>query len=202
MKPKLCCDFDDVLVDFVDSWLKWIHTEGYSIKRHIPSDVEYYTWFIDKFGNNCRDFFLKDPVDCYANKLSAYPGAINFYKFCKRHFDVEIVTHACKVETELAKTNFAKHFFGKDVKIRFFSVLEEKVNHIAGSILIDDYPFHIIKHAGINKMPGIIFDYNGRNGWSKYKDYRDQIEIDNPGINLIQYATSYEEIKLLLGKYL
>jgi hypothetical protein len=201
MKPKLILDLDDTLVNFVDNWLSWIHKEGYSTRRYIPSEVEYYTWFIDKFGPNCRDFFLNDPIDCYTNKLVPYRGALSFYKFCERHFDVEIVTHACKVETEIAKTNFVKHYFGKNVKIRFFSVLEEKVNYIGGSILIDDYPFHVIKHTEINKMPGIIFDYNGRNGWSKLENYINILR-DVKSLDLIKYATTYKELKLFLGEHI
>lgn len=195
---KLVLDFDDVIVNFVDNWLLWLHTENISEKRYLNKDVLYYTWFIDMFGSKSRNFFLDDPIDCYKNKLNIFPGAKEFYDWCNEHFEVEIVTHACKIETEIAKTAFAKKHLSKDVKIRFFSVLEEKVNHIAGGILIDDYPFHAIKHSGINKQKSIIFDFNGNNGWSKTQNYLGLIKEYNTNPDLLYYTQNYNEIKNIL----
>ena len=95
-----------------------------------------------------------------------FPDAKGFYDYCVRNFDTEILTHASKEETKIAKKMFAQKWLDKDVNIRFFKELNDKYKYIGKAILVDDYPLHVLNHIATNKQPGIIFNYQGKNGWS------------------------------------
>lgn len=190
---KICLDFDDTLVNFIEPWLTWLKDEGYSETVFNKKDVTNYSWFFDRYGDSVKNFFLKNPIDCY-NKLRLYPDSDKFYNWCKRHYNTEILTHASKEETKTAKTMFAKKWLEEDVNIRFFKELNEKYKYIGDAILIDDYPLHVINHIATNKQPGIIFNYQGGNGWSNVNNYKELINKLTPDMNLCYTAVSYVEL--------
>lgn len=190
---KLSCDLDDTLVGLAKPWLKWLYDQKISFHLFKNQDVTHYSWFSDTFGHHAAEFFLKDPVKCYEG-LRPIPGAQAFYIYCIENFNTDIVTHSDQKSTEKGKTKFVKKWFGDDVNIRFFKHLPDKYKSLEGSILVDDYPLHIINHAAHNKQPAILFNYKNENGWGHLENYKGLIEDLNPDMELIHYATNYEEI--------
>ena len=188
---KLVLDFDSTLAALMEPWMIWLYRKGYSDYVHDLSEVESYCWMHEKYGNSVSGFFHDDPEHTYSNYVLPYPGAKEFVRWTLEHFEeVEIVTHSNKPETEKAKVEWAREYLDFD-NLRFFSVLEDKFKHIQGSILLDDYPLHVIKHLSRNGCPGIVFDYNKGNGWSKLETYKDLLNEENVNICDIKYEYNY-----------
>ena len=45
-------------------------------------------------------------------------------------------------------------------------------------------------------------DYQGKNGWSKMKNYGELTDQLQPNLKFYNYATSYEQIKNILKEYI
>lgn len=205
MKRNLILDFDDTLVHLVRPRLKWLRTRGITDKIYHPEDVHSYDWFKVKFGDKASDFFLKNSNQTYETHDSHIPGSITFLKWAEKYFNLKIVTHVSNNHVLQAKTNFIKKVYEENNKINihveFFEELNDKYKYIDG-ILIDDYPRHIINHISYNKQPAILFDYQGKNGWSKIKDYGYLTDELQPNLKYYSYATTYEQIKNILKEYI
>ncbi len=199
MREKISLDLDDTLVPFAKNWLKWIYKEKISNHLYSLEDVKNYSWFYDVFGEKANDYFTSDPKQCYEN-MNPFPGSQIFYLFCIENFDVDIVTHADHKKSEIAKKEFIKKWFGKNCKIKFVKKLQDKYEQTKNSILIDDYPLHIINHITYNKKPAILFNNKNRNGWGHIEDYKPLIEDLKPNMDLFYYATDYVECINILEK--
>lgn len=51
----------------------------------------------------------------------------------------------------------------------------------------------MIRHGARNNCPAVLFDYNGKNGWSKMEDYKEIQLEENYNPNLHRYARNYYE---------
>jgi hypothetical protein len=197
-------DLDSTLCEFMDPWFEWLVEHKHTNHLFKKEDCLHYGWIHENFGVDVvNGYFLNDPVSLYSHIIQPYYGAAEMVKWAKENFDgVEIVTHANTRATKVAKTAFVReHFDMKDSEIRFFHVLEEKVMHVKNAVLIDDYPLHIIYHMARNLRPAILFDYEGRNGWSKLRDYVPLIESERPDFRFYHKAEAYHEIKDFLRGY-
>lgn len=188
---KLTIDFDSVLARLMEPWMEWLYHEEIANEIHPLSDITSYSWMVDQYGTKSLEFFLVDPIACY-DKVFPYPGAKQFMQWCDLHFDVEIVTHSCNKETEIAKLNWAEKYLDF-TKIRFFDKLDDKFKYVKGTILVDDYPAHICKSIIHNEMPGIVLDHNKENGWSKVESYFDLTSHPKFDWNKLEYVTNFQE---------
>lgn len=205
MKKNLVLDFDDTLVHLVRPWLKWLRTQKLTKQTFHPEDVTHYEWFKTNFGDEASDFFLKNSNKTYEAHDSHIPGSIAFLKWAEKYFNLKIVTHVSNNHVLEAKSNFIKKIYHDNhqinIKVEFFEVLNDKYKYLDG-ILIDDYPKHIINHISYNNQPAILFDYQGKNGWSKMKNYGELTDQLQPNLKFYNYATSYEQIKNILKEYI
>lgn len=197
MKQNLILDFDDTLVHFVRPWLKWLRSKGLTKEIFSSKDVVHYDWFQKNFGETSLDFFLKEPDKIYNAHGCQIPGSIAFLKRVQRLFNVKIVTHTSNENILNSKSNFIKNIYHRNhnlnIDVSYFEILHDKYKHIDG-ILVDDFPLHIINHAAHNKQPAILFNYKNENGWGYLENYKELIKDLNPNMELIHYATNYEEI--------
>lgn len=173
MKKTLILDLDSTLVDFCSSWLKWLFERGFSEKVHSKQEVTDYNWIQRTYGEETTNFFLEDPQRTYSS-IVPFSEAQDFVYWCKRMFNVKILTHSSQKSTEDAKRKFIDRWF--NCESCFFEVLEDKFLYTSNSILFDDYPLHICKHIEFNKSPGILFNHNKENGWGFIKDYNYRVD--------------------------
>jgi hypothetical protein len=196
---KLIIDLDSTICDFMDPWLVWLNVRNYTDIFYRVEDIPSYDWIVDKFGNSTRDFFLDEPMITYKEWIKPYKGAKEFLDWCCENFDATILTHAFCEKTEEAKTWHVKHKIKSDIPVKFFRTLHDKFKHIDDGILIDDYPYHVIKTTGKTNKDSIIIDHDGRNGWSKLESYKELIEQEKVDVSKLHYTKSFEEIKEVLN---
>ena len=192
---------DSTICDFMSPWMQWLVDNNYTNTLYSVEDITDYNWMFDKFGNNVKDYFTKDPLQCYSS-VKEYPGFLEFILWLYINYDVEILTHSWSKKTEFAKRKWLTDRVPIDLKINFYSELNEKFKLTKNAILIDDYPLHILKHNIENKGLGIIFDFNGKNAWSKIEKYSHFTDNENYNENLTKYATNYSEVKQKLFEFL
>ena len=194
IKKKIIFDFDSVLCNFVEPWLEWLKEQRHTNYQFKPEDVLSYDWIEKNFGHASKQFFLEDPFEAYS-RIKPYKGAKELLNWCFDVFEeVEILTHASQYTTKQAKTWFIDKYFDTH-KVKYFDKIEDKYRYTAGSILIDDYPFHVIKHISTHNDPGIVFNHEGRNGWGHLDGYIDLLKNEKPDLKLYHEAHSFDEVK-------
>lgn len=196
---KLSIDLDSTLCTFCEGWVEWCYEKNLTPFKLTLEDIKSYDYMGKTYGEKCNDFFLKNPYDCYENWLKPYPNSGDFLEWCSNRFDTEIITHACKKETEEAKIEFCrKHYNFKNVK--FVKNLHDKYIHLQDRILIDDYPVHCVMNNSRNGNDSIIFNINGKNGWSNISTYNHLIEGETINPNKLWYSTNYNATKRILRR--
>ena len=175
---KLSLDLDSTLCNFCEAWNKWLYLNGYTETILELSDIVSYSYHNETFGVGCKDFFIKDPTECYTNWISPYEGAKEFIQWCNNNIDdIEILTHADKSETKQAKIQFCEEHLNF-TKLRFIDKLHNKYLLLEDRVLVDDYPYHVIKNVSHNNNHSIIFNHKGLNGWSKIEEYSELFNND------------------------
>jgi hypothetical protein len=196
---RVILDFDDVLVKLSDGWNKWLYHQELSDVLLKREDITSYDFYITKYGDRARNFFLADPHNCYDVWVDPFEGAKDFVKWCCDNFDdVEILTHATKEATKEAKKNFAKKHFNFS-NVKFCRDLHDKYKQIGSGILVDDYPYHNIMNVVKNNNHSILFDEAGRNGWSKLENYSKVIPKDFD-FSKLWIANDYKRVQFLLER--
>lgn len=194
---KLSIDLDSVLCGFCEAWIDWCYDQNIIKEKITLQDIKTYDYLSKTFGEVCNDFFLKNPKKCYENWITPYPESKEFMDWCCDHFDTEIITHACKKETEFAKIEFCeKHFNFKN--IRFVKKLHDKYIYLNESILIDDYPVHCVLNTSRNNNHSIIFNMNGEFGWSDLETYNHILKNEKLDRNKLWISFNYEYCKKIL----
>jgi 5'(3')-deoxyribonucleotidase len=158
-KPPIFLDYDDVLVNFIGPVLDVVNGWENSNLKH--GDVLTYSYLPDTYGHRVRELWQTYGFYKY---VEPFPTSKWFLEKLKERYTINIVTKSHpKVACE--KEYHAKFHFG--IRDNFFSVEGCKSKFTEGGILIDDATHNIQDHILTNNQPGILFNMNGQNGWSK-----------------------------------
>ncbi len=158
-KPPIFLDYDDVLVDFVSPILDAINRwEGTDLK---PYDIPTYSYLPDTYGAKVRDLWENRGFYKYVKPFSTSKW---FLDQLKEKYEIFIITRS-HPDIVGEKEYHAKLHFG--IRENFISVHGHKYPHTVGGPLIDDATHNIEDHIINNSQPGILFNMNGQNGWSK-----------------------------------
>jgi 5'(3')-deoxyribonucleotidase len=125
------------------------------------------------------------------------PYAVKHFEM--KHFlykdRVKIIT-ATWPETKEAKNGQIKKYFRVDDSQILNEYEKEKFTH--DGILIDDNILNVYKHCKRNKKIGIVFDRNGKYGWSKFHNLSDDELIDEETMQYIKVAEDFDTITTIL----
>jgi len=195
---KIVLDLDDVLCNFVGVWNDWLFTKGYTDKVLTRNDILTYDYFYKTFGKQVHDFYLENPHNLYENYILPFDGSYEFIEWCCSTFDdVMVLSYATTKESQEAKAKFVEsHFSLKN--IMFSSSTIEKYTFTKDCILIDDYPYNVLKHVSMNDSYGICFNRNGENGWSGLHNHLPLLK--NIVIDMNKYidSESYDQTKEII----
>jgi len=194
---RIVLDLDDVLCNFVGAWNQWLFDKGYT--ETILSRTEIGTYdFYQQFGKEVNDFYLKEPDNSYENLITPFDGSHEFVDWCRSNFDdVMVLSHSASQKTMRAKARFVKTHFDLE-NIRFSDTKTEKYTFTKGAVLVDDYPYNVLKHVAHNDDYGICFNIKNENGWTTLTNHSDLIQELNPDLGKVWTTSSYFTTKYLL----
>jgi len=196
---KIYVDYDTTLVNLIDPWVEWIN-ERYSVNIS-SADINRWYYLGEVFGREADDFWRSDRYNHYTDKdiLLPFDGAVDFLHALQSKFGKEsvFIISSTKDHHKEEKIEHATHYFGISPK-QFIPIAKSKFEVTGNSILIDDYPLHVMEHIKHNKQKGIVFNYKNRFGWCRECNYElddtltDYMDIlDNSYFSI---ATSYQQI--------
>lgn len=138
-RPRVLCDVDGVLADFLTEFLEFGNTlTGVRYKKEDIKKWDIFSYFDEENCKKCIKH-LSDPG--FAARLKVYPGAKPALKAIKELADLFIVT--VPVYTSLTwvyeRTGWLKEHFGIESKHIVYTASKELVS---GDIFIDDRPEH------------------------------------------------------------
>ncbi len=192
-EKKVFLDYDEVLVDLVNPWLKWLKNErGISVSRQgIPT----YGFVEEMYGASTSDFFRTPGT---YDLVFPLPGAQEFVEELKIRYgkdNVFIVSASYKAHRGEKESHASRHF-GIDRKQIIHAW--EKYTKTEQGVLVDDFPGHVLRHVFMNRNAGIVFTGCGEYPWSDLENYREDLRVERVRScidpNLQRVCDTYQEI--------
>lgn len=182
MKPFIYLDYDDTLVDFNAAVLARVNKEHGTNLTH--RDIEYYGFLPDTYGPGVRKLWQSHGL--YAD-VRPFSTSELFLKILSEKYRIRIITKS-HPHVQVEKEYHAKMYFGIRDDM-FIHIDEDKFPYTTDGVLVDDAAHHIEKHILENNQPGILFNMDSQNGWSK------------PTIQhrLLRIANSHQAVLRMLG---
>lgn len=193
---RVYVDYDSTLNNLTEAWLQWI-VEHYGVTITLE-EINSYHYIGEKLGRQVNDFW-KTPGN-YSMYVDLYPGALEFFLTLQKIFgrdNVFILTSTPTKDVRGEKSELASMQLGitQDMVIHAC----DKWVHTKDSLIIDDYPAHILDHVKINRAPAVLFDRFGLYGWSKLKNYDDYDTTQHD--EFIIQAEHYGQIIAEVGRF-
>ena len=168
MIRRVYVDYDDTLNNLNHAWMAWIEQKfGVKLTTEMITSYDYVK---NTLGDSACDFW-RTPGN-YRQFISLHPGAAKFFWSLQCLFgkdNVFVLTSTPSKEVEIEKTEVASSQL--EIPPEMVVHASDKWVHTKDSLIVDDWPVHIINHIDKNRRPGILFDRAGRYGWSKLDRY-------------------------------
>lgn len=163
-RPRVLCDADDVLVDYVEGFTAAVISTGV---RNIKMDHKYDQWDLSKSLKLSEEednkVYALINMPGFASKLNPLPGAVEGLKRVMEVADVLFVTSPLKSSPTWAYDRrlwFEKHF-GEEQGEKIVSTAEKYA--VDGDFLIDDKPEHCKSWQAEHPMGMALMWATGRN---------------------------------------
>lgn len=180
-KKPIFLDYDDTLVDFNAAVLMFVNQWNKINLTH--SDILSYGFLPDAYGEEVRTLWQTYGLYKY---VKPFETSKMFLKELNKHYEVYIVTKS-HLKVQYEKDYHAKFHFG--IRDNIIHVDHHKSHYTVNGPLVDDATHNIEEHIITNSQPGILFNMNGQNGWSK----------PNIQHRLLRIANSHNAALRLLG---
>ncbi|HSH25349.1 MAG TPA: hypothetical protein VLA13_07415, partial [Massilibacterium sp.] len=162
---KIYWDYDSVLNKLHEAWFDWI--DDYFGVRIASEEVLYWDYIQKRLGEEASTFFKCPSIYQFdiVKRCEETLTVFNNIRHLIGNENIKIISATWPV-TKVAKNAQICRY----MDVREDQIINEyrKEDFTSDGILIDDNIKNVYRHCSKNKKRGIVFDRNGKYGWSKH----------------------------------